>query len=110
MIPRSFALAMALVLSTGSSAPAATVPTALAPLPATKADCLAAGGRWARGGLSPHPLCFLPTADGGKACAKASDCESVCLSETRTCAAERPRFGCYGYLDENGSEITICVD
>jgi len=78
--------------------------------PQTQAACLEAGGRWAPGGLWPEPLCFLPNPDAGKGCSKASDCAGACLSESRTCSPESPRFGCYGYLDEAGDEVVICVD
>lgn len=78
--------------------------------PETEADCIAAGGTWARGGLSPHPICFLPNPDAGESCARSSDCVGVCLAETRTCSTMRPLFGCYGFLDENGDKVVICVD
>ncbi len=78
--------------------------------PDTEASCLAAGGHWAFGGLSRQQLCFLPNADAGKSCKRASDCDGVCLSETHACAPERPLFGCYGYLDEAGRERMICRD
>lgn len=78
--------------------------------PQTEAACRDAGGRWASGGLWPEPLCFLPNPDAGQACSKASDCAGACLSDTRSCSPESPRFGCYGYLDEAGDEVMICVD
>lgn len=90
----------------GGSDAAGAVPTA----PQSAAACVADGGRWAPGGLLPDRLCFLPTPDAGKSCARASDCSAVCLSDTRTCSAESPIFGCYGFLDEGGVEIMICTD
>lgn len=78
--------------------------------PETEAACLSAGGRWGPGGLWPEPLCFLPNPDAGKSCSSADDCVGTCLAETRTCAPERPLFGCYAFLDEDGAEVMICVD
>ncbi len=89
-----------------SPSPVITTETA----PDTEALCLAAGGRWALGGRSRQKLCFLPNADAGKSCKRASDCEGACLSETHSCAPEHPLFGCYGYLDEAGHELMICRD
>jgi hypothetical protein len=80
------------------------------PVPQNESDCLAADGRWALGGLSRQELCFLPNSDAGKACTKASDCEGVCLAETKTCAPERPLFGCYSYLGKDGAQGMICRD
>ncbi len=81
-----------------------------AQVPQSRAACLAAGGRWARGGLNPDPLCFLPNPDAGTSCTKATDCVGTCLSDSRTCAPEQPIFGCYGFLDDDGAEVMICAD
>jgi len=108
---RLAAVLLALPLWLGAVPALAEDGAAVAPAPpATEADCLAAGGRWARGGLSPAPLCFLPTPDAGKACRRAGDCTGPCLAETRSCAPEIPVFGCYAMLDEDGYEVMICAD
>lgn len=77
---------------------------------AARADCLAQGGRVGFGGLVPDEVCFRPTRDAGKACTRASDCEGLCLADTRSCSAEGPMFGCFSFLDENGQAQDICVD
>ena len=81
-----------------------------AEVPETEAACLDAGGRWAVGGLQQRPLCFMPTADAGKACTAAEDCTGFCLAETRTCSSEMPMFGCFALLYLDGAEVTICID
>lgn len=78
--------------------------------PAAAADCLARGGEIGRGGLLPDEVCFLPMPDAGKSCTRAGDCEGQCLSESRTCSKVAPLFGCYGFLDETGRQLDICVD
>lgn len=78
--------------------------------PETEAACLDAGGRWALGGLSGRPLCFLPTPDAGQACTTGADCTGFCLAETRTCTEVTPYFGCFGMIDLDGYEATLCVD
>lgn len=75
-----------------------------------RAACLAAGGRVDTGGLFPGELCFRPTGDAGQSCSRESDCEGFCLAETRTCAPVTPMFGCTPILDEDGQEVTICMD
>lgn len=78
--------------------------------PETEGACLDAGGTWAYGGLSGHPLCFLPTPDAGQACTTAADCTGFCLAETLTCTEVTPYFGCFDMIDLNGYEATLCVD
>lgn len=78
--------------------------------PAQKAACEAEGGTYGRGGLLPGYICFRPLPDAGNSCSKASDCAGSCLTQTRSCSAMSPMFGCYSYLDEDGKPIEICVD
>ncbi len=54
---------------------------------AERAECLARGGSVGRGGLVPDEVCFLPLADGGKACTKKADCEGMCLVDPVSRAA-----------------------
>ena len=56
------------------------------------------------------PVCAMPNADAGKACARAGDCSGVCLAETRTCSPYSPQFGCFELLDEGGQMVGLCVD
>lgn len=77
---------------------------------AERAECLAAGGSVGRGGMLPDEVCYRPLKDAGKACTKASDCEGVCLAESRTCSEVTPLFGCYEFLDGQGRQLAICVD
>ncbi|MCB1358492.1 MAG: hypothetical protein KDK53_19045 [Maritimibacter sp.] len=83
-------------------------------VPETEGACLDAGGRWERGGLGGQLLCFLPTPDAGQACSAADDCSGFCLvesgTETGTCSAETPMFGCFSYVDLDGAEVTLCID
>ncbi len=71
--------------------------------------CLEAGGRWARGGILGLQQCFPNYSDGGKSCNRESDCQGMCLAETRTCA-KTFRFGCISYLNDNGTREDICID
>lgn len=80
------------------------------PYPDSLETCEAAGGHWDYGGLRHQQLCFMPQPDAGQACSKASDCNGVCLADSKTCSPEHPIFGCYSYLREDGSESMICVD
>ena len=85
---------------------------------AEEKECLAAGGRFDRGGLSGALTCFRPTSDAGKTCRATPECEGMCLAEgsednppkTGQCASERPMFGCIGFLDETGDYGVICID
>lgn len=81
-------------------------------------DCVANGGCWGTGGLSPEPICTCPTSDAGQPCTTDDDCEGVCVgpaSDTGceptggTCAPATPRFGCYCAVFEGGF-ASLCVD
>lgn len=78
--------------------------------PDTRAGCEQRGGHWGRGGLQGREMCFMPTSDAGKSCVKSSDCSGFCLAESGSCSAERPLFGCFAYLDDEGREGTLCAD
>lgn len=68
------------------------------------------GGKVGRGGLLPDEVCFLPEPDAGKTCTKKTDCEGMCLADTRTCSPVTPMFGCFEFLDETGQKVGICID
>ena len=70
--------------------------------------CRAGGGRI--GATLLGNTCFQPTPDAGKQCTKKTDCSTICLGETGTCAPETPTVGCFEMLDETGTRIGICVD
>jgi hypothetical protein len=77
---------------------------------AEEAACAARGGRWAQGGLSGAFVCFEQTRDAGRQCRRESDCESICLARSGTCAPIKPFFGCQDVLTDTGLRATLCVD
>ncbi len=80
------------------------------PDPAARAECEARGGEYARGGLLGGFLCFRPTGDAGKSCARAGDCEGICYADSRQCSPVSPVFGCISMLDTDGRRVEICID
>ena len=97
-------------------------------LPRTQAACEQAGGRWGRAGLSPRPLCKMPTRDGGRPCGDVGECEGYCIAAPTAeqqqrisrqrqklpilgkCAAYVPVFGCM-YLVRKGEVAgRLCAD
>ena len=89
-------------------------PTAEAPPPPPKTPmqiaCERDGGRWARAGGSVAMTCFRPTRDGGKSCRRESDCSTLCLARSRTCAPVTPLFGCHQVLQNDGRTVNLCLD
>ncbi|MBM3616595.1 MAG: hypothetical protein FJX28_14575 [Alphaproteobacteria bacterium] len=90
----------------------AAVPTAQAPAPLSpeEARCLKSGGSWATAGDSGAKACVRLTRDGGKSCTRQSQCEGFCLARSRTCAPITPMFGCTEILQDDGREVTLCLD
>lgn len=74
-----------------------------------KASCLEAGGRWGRGGILGLEQCFPSYSDGGKSCNRDSDCQGMCLADTRSCAKSFS-YGCQSYLNDDGVVEEICID
>ncbi len=72
-------------------------------------ECVSNGGDWAQGGLLGLYQCFPHYSDAGQACSASSQCEGLCMADTKQCAASF-EFGCYGYLDDQGARLDICVD
>jgi len=54
-------------------------------------------------------ICQRPLVDGGMSCSTGSDCEGMCLAETRQCSSYAPMFGCFPII-EDGEEVTICFE
>lgn len=81
-----------------------------APLSPEAVACEKRGGTWARAGKGGGMTCIQPTRDAGKACRRQSDCEGLCLARSRSCAPIRPMFGCNDILQDDGREVTLCID
>jgi hypothetical protein len=72
--------------------------------------CEKRGGNWGNAGRPGIKACIKRTRDAGKACKKQSNCESVCLARSRTCAPVKPLFGCNEILQDDGRRVTLCID
>ena len=72
--------------------------------------CEKRGGNWGNAGKSNLKTCISRTKDAGKQCRKQSDCSSVCLARSGTCAPVKPLFGCNDILQKDGSRVTLCID
>jgi hypothetical protein len=99
---------------TDEAAPVLPGPTeeVAAPPPASpeEARCIRSGGTWATAGQSGAKACVKLTRDGGKACTRQSQCEGFCLARSGTCAPITPMFGCNDILQDDGREVTLCLD
>lgn len=80
------------------------------PKSAAQLACEAKGGKWGRAGATSAMTCFTPTRDAGKSCRRESDCSTLCLARSRTCAPVTPLFGCHPVLQDDGREVTLCTD
>lgn len=67
-------------------------------------------GRWAKIGKGDVRACVYQTKDAGKRCEKESQCDSVCLARSGTCAPFKPMYGCNEILQDNGARVTLCLD
>jgi len=74
-----------------------------------KVECLEAGGTWGRGGILGLEQCFPNYSDGGKSCNRDSDCQGMCMADTRSCAPSFS-YGCLSYLNDEGKVEEICID
>jgi len=96
-------------------------------LPRTQAACEQSGGHWGPAGLSPRPLCKMPTHDGGHICADYGECEALCLATLTpdqrdllraghklnvlgTCASVAPLFGCLAVVTRGSVTGIMCRD
>ena len=80
------------------------------PLTAEGRACLKKGGLWGKAGIGLGDSCVMRTRDSGKSCHRASQCDGVCLARSQTCAPYKPLFGCNAILQDNGLEVTLCID
>lgn len=67
-------------------------------------------GRWAKIGKGEARACVFQTRDAGKRCERESQCDSVCLARSGTCAPFKPMFGCHEILQDNGARVTLCLE
>jgi hypothetical protein len=100
-------------------------------IPRTQPACEQAGGRWGPAGLFPHPICKIPTHDGGRLCGDTGECEGLCLAAlTRAqidlvkkwtherqklailgkCTPYAPMFGCMAIVREGFVTGIRCQD
>lgn len=75
-----------------------------------RADCLKDGGRFAAGGITGSLVCYRTPPDAGKSCRRESDCSTLCLARSQSCAPIDPLFGCNEILTDKGTRVTLCVD
>lgn len=83
--------------------------------PSTIQACNAAGGTWTHGPFG-EPICQKATADAGKACRRASDCEAACLAADSTanagagvCSSWWYVYGCNTEIESYG-RYSVCRD
>jgi hypothetical protein len=72
--------------------------------------CEKKGGKWAKIGKGDKRACVRMTKDSGKRCERESQCDSVCLARSGTCAPFKPMYGCNEILQDNGARVTLCLD
>ena len=61
-------------------------------------------------GKGDKRACVRMTKDSGKRCERESQCDSVCLARSGTCAPFKPMYGCNEILQDNGARVTLCLD
>ena len=108
-----------------SEPPTETAPSAVAADPAPQPDlaatpvtpkseqqlaCEKRKGSWLRVGDGDARACVFQTRDAGKRCERESQCDSVCLARSGTCAPFKPMYGCNDILQDNGMRVTLCLD
>ena len=71
--------------------------------------CIKEGGSYDPKGMLQVYMCNMPAKDFGKSCTDSSECEGMCLSETKSCSKDTINFGCINILEE-GNPVTICID
>lgn len=84
--------------------------TPVTPKSEQQVACEKKKGRWVKVGKAGLQACVFATKDAGKSCERESQCESVCLARSRTCAPFKPLYGCNDILQDNGARVTLCLD
>jgi len=74
------------------------------------AACAARGGRWGQGGIAGTFVCYETPDDANAPCASETQCSTICLARSRSCAPVTPFFGCHEVLTASGGAATICID
>ena len=77
---------------------------------AAQISCERSGGSYENAGNSGARACVQRTRDAGKQCRKAGDCEGACLARSRSCAPITPLFGCNEVLQNDGRQVTLCIE
>jgi nucleoid-associated protein YgaU len=72
--------------------------------------CEKKGGKWFKIGKGEKRACVRQTKDAGKRCERESQCDSVCLARSGTCAPFKPLYGCNEILQDNGARVTLCLE
>lgn len=72
--------------------------------------CRKKGDTWADAGSEGAKACISKTGDAGKSCRSGKDCEGFCLARSGTCAPYTPLFGCNDILQDDGVEVSLCLD
>ena len=72
--------------------------------------CRKKGDTWADAGSEGAKACISKTGDAGKSCRSGQDCEGFCLARSGTCAPYTPLFGCNDILQDDGVEVSLCLD
>lgn len=72
--------------------------------------CEKLGGRLVRVGTGSAMACQRVTRDAGTSCRRKSDCEGECLARSSTCAPLSPLFGCHDVLQDDGRQVSLCID
>lgn len=85
-------------------------PEATTPTSAEGIACVKRGGVWGKAGSTGLMACVNTTRDGGKQCRRDRDCEGACLARSGTCAPITPLFGCHEILQDDGRQVTLCID
>lgn len=112
-VPAMPAAAVANPADPKPAASAAVPETAAAPKPTLSPEGLACekrGGLWSATGKSGVMACVKRTRDFGKSCSRDRECEGACLARSRSCAPITPLFGCHDVLQDDGRQVTLCLD
>jgi len=75
-----------------------------------RAECENTGGRWGARAGGVLFTCYRPTDDANQQCRASTDCESICLARSRTCAPTQPFLGCHQILTDGGQTATQCIN